>query len=50
MRMNFETMHLFAMSRQERNRCAELIIIFYRLHIPNFPDLKSLAVLKELFA
>ena len=49
MRMNFETMHLFAMSRQERNRCAELIIIFYRLHIPNFPDLKSLAVLKELF-
>lgn len=50
MRMNFDTMYLFAMSRQERNRCAELIIKFYRLHIPNFPDLKSLAVLKELFA
>ena len=49
MRMNFETMHLFAMSRADRNRCAETILDYYRLHIPNFPELKSFDVLKALF-
>jgi DNA repair protein RecO (recombination protein O) len=49
MRMNYESMHLFKMSREERNRCIELIINYYRLHIPNFPELKSLSILQELF-
>lgn len=50
MRMNYETMHLFAMSRRERNRCLVIINDYYRLHLPDFPVLKSLEVLKELFA
>lgn len=50
MRMNYETMHLFAMSRAERNRCVEIILTYYRLHVPDFPELKSLDVLRELFA
>lgn len=50
MRMNYETMHLFAMSRLERNRCLVIINDYYRLHLPDFPVLKSLDVLKELFA
>ena len=50
MRMNYETMHLFRMSRTERNRCVELILAYYRLHVPNFPKLKSLEILQELFA
>lgn len=50
MRLRFSTMHLFAMSRDERNRCTEQILAYYRLHIPSFPELKSLPVLKELFA
>lgn len=50
MRMNYETMHLFAMSRTERNRCLTIINDYYRLHLPDFPVLKSLDVLKELFA
>lgn len=50
MRMNYETMHLFAMSRIERNRCLKLIITYYRLHLPAFPELKSLSVLRELFS
>lgn len=50
MRMNYETMHLFAMSRQERGRCLSIINDYYRLHLPDFPVLKSLDVLKELFA
>lgn len=49
MRMRYETMYLFSMSRAERNRCVELILAFYRLHVPNFPELKSWPVLKELF-
>lgn len=50
MRMGYETMHLFAFSRHERNRCVEAVIRYYRLHIPDFPEMKSLAVLRDLFA
>ncbi len=49
-RLSFSTMHMLKMSRHERNRCAETIMEYYRLHLPNFPELKSFAVLKELFA
>lgn len=49
MRMNYETMHLFRFSREERNRCANLILRYYRLHIPTFPELKSISVLQDLF-
>ncbi|MDE5676521.1 MAG: DNA repair protein RecO [Phocaeicola sp.] len=50
MRMNYETMHLFGMNRQERSRCLSVINDYYRLHLPDFPALKSLDVLKELFS
>ncbi len=49
MRMRFDTMYMFAMNRTERNRCLEVILAYYRLHLPDFPELKSLPVLKELF-
>lgn len=48
-RMNYETMHLFRMNRLERNRITELILFYYRLHIPNMPELRSFDVLRELF-
>ena len=50
LRMNYETMHLFAMNRVQRNRCLTLINDYYRLHLPDFPVLKSIDVLKELFS
>ena len=50
MRMDFSTMHLFRLSHQERNRIAEVLLHYYRLHIAQFPELKSLDVLKELWA
>ena len=50
MRMDFPTMHLFRLSHQERNRIAEVLLHYYQLHIPQFPELKSLDVLKELWA
>ena len=49
MRMTYENMRFFRMSQAERNRCAELILVYYRLHVPNFPELRSLDVLKTLF-
>lgn len=48
-RMNFDTMHLFRMNRMERNRCLTVLNDYYRLHLPGFPELKSLEVLRELF-
>lgn len=49
LRMNYETMHLFALNREERMRCLLLMNDYYRLHLPGFPELKSLEVLRELF-
>lgn len=50
MRMNYETMHLFKMNRTQRNRCLTVINDYYRLHLPNFPEFKSIGVLQELFS
>jgi DNA repair protein RecO (recombination protein O) len=49
MRMDYATMHLFRLSRADRNRILEILILYYRLHIPQFPELRSLPVLHELF-
>lgn len=49
MRMDYTTMHLFRMSHEERNRCIDVLVTFYRLHVPNFPELKSLSVLREMY-
>ena len=50
MRMRYETMHLFSMNRNERNRCLDIINEYYSLHLPDFHEMKSLSVLKELFS
>ena len=49
MRMDYPTMHLFRMSHQERNRLLEVTLIYYRLHLPDFPEMKSISVLQELY-
>ena len=49
MRMDYPTMHLFRLSRMERNRILELLLLYYRLHLPDFPELRSLSVLQELY-
>ena len=49
MRMAFSNMHVFKFNGAERSRLLEYINLYYSLHVPNFPKLKSLAVLKELF-
>lgn len=49
MRMNFATMHLFKLNKGQRNRIVDRMVRYYRLHVPGFPEMKSLDVLRELF-
>ena len=49
MRMDFPTMHLFRMSHHDRNRLLEISIKYYRLHLPDFPEMKSIEVLQALY-
>jgi DNA repair protein RecO (recombination protein O) len=43
-------MHLYRLSRHDRNRIVCVLLTYYRLHIPQFPELKSLQVLQELWS
>lgn len=49
MRLSLPTMHLLRINRTQRNRITDILIHFYRLHVPEMPELQSLAVLHELF-
>lgn len=49
MRMNYSTMHLFKLNHSERNRILDILVTYYRLHLPSFPEMLSLPVLRELF-
>ena len=49
MRMDYPTMHLFRMSHHDRQRLLDTAIRYYRLHLPDFPELRSLAVLQEIY-
>lgn len=48
-RLSYSTMHLYSMSRVERNRCVRVIVEYYRLHVPDFPEMKTFPVLQDLF-
>lgn len=49
LRIRFDNMGLYAFSRQERIRLIERLLEYYRLHLPDFPEIRSLAVLRSLF-
>ncbi len=48
-RLSYSTMHLYSMSRVERNTCVRVILEYYRLHVPDFPEMKTFSVLQDLF-
>ena len=48
LRMDYPTMHRFRMSRQQRSRVLDVIIRYYRLHVPEVPDMKSVDVLRDV--
>lgn len=49
MRFRYETMHLLKLTGGMRSRLLGFINEYYSLHIPNFPQLKSLQVFRDLF-
>ena len=48
-RMDYSNMHFFKMSHIDRNRLVDVVLSYYRLHVPKFPELKSYNVLKDLY-
>ncbi|MCD8304838.1 MAG: DNA repair protein RecO C-terminal domain-containing protein [Prevotellaceae bacterium] len=50
LRMDFSSMHLFRLSREQRRRLMQVACEYYRLHLPAFPELKSMDVLREVLA
>lgn len=49
LKMSYENMSLYVFSRQERVRIIQKILEYYHLHLPDFAEFKSLAVLQSLF-
>lgn len=50
LRMDFGTMHLFRFTREQRMRLMEVLNDYYRLHVPHFPELRSMAILREVLS
>jgi DNA repair protein RecO (recombination protein O) len=48
-RIRYENMSLYTFSRRDRVEILRKIITYYRLHLPEFSEIKSLAVLQTLF-
>lgn len=49
LRISFENMSLYSFSRQDRMGVINRILEYYRLHLPDFPEIKSLSVMQSLF-
>lgn len=47
--MRYENMHVYRLSGNQRRRCLEVLNEYYRIHLPNFGELKSIEVLHEVF-
>ena len=50
LRTDYSNMHLLRMTRNERRHMLDVLLQYYRLHVPGFGELQSLDVLRELFA
>ena len=46
--MNYDNMHLYPLSHNQRRRILEIINTYYSLHLPSFGELKSLEVLRDI--
>lgn len=50
MRMNTRTMTHFHLNREQLTRVLSILNEYYRLHVPEFPELKSVAILQEVLS
>ena len=49
LRISYGNMSLYRFSREDRVKILTHILVYYRLHLPEFPEIKSFAVLQSLF-
>jgi len=49
LRISYENMGLYTFTRNERTAIIRHIIDYYRLHLFDFPEIRSLAVMQEIF-
>jgi DNA repair protein RecO (recombination protein O) len=49
LRINYRNMSRFTFSRRDRMIILSKTIEYYRIHLPHIPEIKSLAVLQEIF-
>ena len=48
LRMNLRNMRHFHLTRQQRNRILDVVTTYFQLHVPEFRNLRSLSVLREV--
>lgn len=49
-KMNILNMHYFHFTTPQRSRLLSLLNTYYRLHVPGFPVMKSIEVLRQVFS
>lgn len=50
LRLQYGTMRVFRLNGAQRSRLLQSVCDYYRLHVAEFPELRSLGVLREVFA
>lgn len=48
-RADYEAMQLIELSRQDRKDYLRILVLYYQMHFPGFPEMKSFNVLSDLF-
>lgn len=48
-RINYDNMHLYKLSQSDRNSIINFMLDYYRMHVYDFAEMKSLEVLRELY-
>ncbi len=47
--INYQNMHLYKLSQGDRNKIINYMLDYYRMHVYNFPEIKSLEVLRDMY-
>ncbi len=50
LRMDFSNMHLYRFTREQRSRLLYVLNLYYRQHVAGFPELRSMAILREVLS
>lgn len=48
-KINYDNMHLYKLSQSDRNALINFMLDYYRMHVYDFAEIKSLEVLRELY-